>query len=831
METNTKILYLPLDERPCNYDFAPRIAEGARNIEIIRPEKEIMGNKKIPADFGKIRSFLCANASGAKALILSLDALLYGGIVPSRMHNLGTAELEKRLSAVDEIKKINPEIKIYAFALIMRCPSYSSADEEPDYYGECGREIFLTGQVKHKRELNLLSEDEADKLLSEYSKKTGGYLADFEARREKNLTLLIKILEKAGKTIDFLVIPQDDSSPYGYTTRDREKLKKVIKEKNLLSVAAYPGADEVGMTLLSRAACELENKKPKIKCVYATDSAKTLIPLYEDRELEKTLLCQIEAAGCEAADDGDITLFLNYPAHTPVEAGEAPSAGYAERDIQGFINGIQKTVNAGGLAALADGAYCNGGDIRLVKLLSKKISLFSLASYAGWNTSSNTLGTAICQAVFIYLYGKNEAQNRFLAERFYEDIGYCAHTRGYTCKNVLPHTKYNYFDAGERDGEVALAVKKETQNFINENLPEIAGRYEIDKLYMPWARMFETALSVKRKRKRGIWHRPNDTGEEKDLNGVISVLERFKTAGINLVFIESFYHGRAAYRSDLVPYNNKLERAYGGYSDYLSAFLAEAEKRGIEVHAWVEDFYIGVEENFFTRERLEWLLKTKSGGTRQSEGDGFLFLDPANAEACNYLINIYLELLERHPRIKGLNLDYIRYPLSSKDDDTGYTEAALKAFGLNPDENFEKWIDFRADKVTEFVKKVRESVGKKFPEIKFSTAVFPERKLSYETKKQDFSRWLKEGLLDFVTPMAYYDDEEKLKEALTEMIGFCRNVPCLAGLSCTYHNLPVTEVYNQMDLSLGLGAEGVVFFGSKSVLENPAYVTALRDKN
>ena len=75
--------------------------------------------------------------------------LLYGGIIPSRLHHFSLEELTGRLDAVRELKKRNPKLKIFAFALIMRCPSYSSSDEEPDYYEICGREIFLTGQIKH----------------------------------------------------------------------------------------------------------------------------------------------------------------------------------------------------------------------------------------------------------------------------------------------------------------------------------------------------------------------------------------------------------------------------------------------------------------------------------------------------------------------------------------------------------------------------------------------------------------------------------------------------------------------------------------------------------
>ena len=115
------VAYLPLDERPCNYCFAQRIAKGSP-VRFIKPTPDVLGEKKKPADFSKVEKFLSDSAAKAQYLILSLDMLLYGGIVPSRLHNLSEEQLTKRLDVLNKIKCINPSLKIYAFALIMRCP-------------------------------------------------------------------------------------------------------------------------------------------------------------------------------------------------------------------------------------------------------------------------------------------------------------------------------------------------------------------------------------------------------------------------------------------------------------------------------------------------------------------------------------------------------------------------------------------------------------------------------------------------------------------------------------------------------------------------------------
>ncbi|HBM81050.1 MAG TPA: hypothetical protein DD426_09480, partial [Clostridiaceae bacterium] len=76
-----KILYLPLDERPCNYNF-PQILASATEYEMIEPPRDILGNKKLPADTAKIRKWLLESVRDVSGAIISVDMLVYGGIVP-----------------------------------------------------------------------------------------------------------------------------------------------------------------------------------------------------------------------------------------------------------------------------------------------------------------------------------------------------------------------------------------------------------------------------------------------------------------------------------------------------------------------------------------------------------------------------------------------------------------------------------------------------------------------------------------------------------------------------------------------------------------------------
>lgn len=48
-----KVVYVPLDERPCNYSLCGLIAADNEDINLVEPNKEDLGDKKIPADYDK----------------------------------------------------------------------------------------------------------------------------------------------------------------------------------------------------------------------------------------------------------------------------------------------------------------------------------------------------------------------------------------------------------------------------------------------------------------------------------------------------------------------------------------------------------------------------------------------------------------------------------------------------------------------------------------------------------------------------------------------------------------------------------------------------------
>lgn len=500
-----KIMFIPLDERPCNYNFAKYMLEDDSNIELVIPPLDILGMKKTPANYNLLKTFILNNIKDCYGLILSVDMLLYGGIVPSRLHNNNCDELKERLNLIKEIKTNNPSLVIFAFSLIMRCPQYNSGDEEPDYYEECGYNIFKYGEISHKISLGVASDEEKSQLDYHYN-LCKGYFEEYVARRAINSDMNIEIVKfLKDRVIDFLVFPQDDSSLYGLISLDQQKISKEVRKMNLEDeILIYPGADEVGMVLIARMINHINKREPKIYVEYSTPKGSLFVPMFEDREIYKTIAKQLKSAGCILCNnimEADGVFMFNTPTLDLKDANITENCCEVlfgeKRNIKGFVERIKNYIEKGYKVSIADVAMINRGDFELVKELCDNDIFFKLAGYAGWNTSSNTLGTALAHLVINIHYGFTATLEKHLALRVYEDVGYMYYARGFVIDNYLPSLNLNYFDSGSIRGDVSKKVEEEISKFIKENYPSIYNKYGIFDCYMPWCRMFEVALIIK----------------------------------------------------------------------------------------------------------------------------------------------------------------------------------------------------------------------------------------------------------------------------------------------------------------------------------------------
>lgn len=499
-----KIAYIPIDERPCNITYVQMIAESSHDVELFVPGPELLGYKKNAANTEGLWNWLKNMAGRVDALILSIDMLVYGGLLPSRLHYLTEKESTVWVERLRSLRRDYPNLGIYASNLIMRTPKYSSSDEEPDYYEHWGRELFLRSYLLDKEKREKLTEDETKHLSKIDAKLPKEHIEDYETRRVFNSNMNVHMLDlvKEG-VLTFLSIPQDDSSEYGYTAIDQSAVVTKREQLRLYKkVHMYPGADEVGATLLARVYNDLKGQKPKIFPIWSSTLGPQLVPMYEDRPFAESLKAHVLAAGCQLVDsatDADLVLAYNTPGRVMQESWEqnVKDITYTSfRNMLTFVDQIKDYIDSGKNVIVADSAYANGGDRELITLLDEEGILDKLVSYKGWNTNCNTLGTTICQGV-LGTDGKQPQIQENLIYHLFDDYFYQSEIRMEMNADFLPKYDLNYFDLKDETVRVNEERNNRLLTKFNEQILHSFKKFKINNLktFAPWNRMFECGLS------------------------------------------------------------------------------------------------------------------------------------------------------------------------------------------------------------------------------------------------------------------------------------------------------------------------------------------------
>lgn len=510
-----KVVYLPLDERPCNLKYPQQLA-AATDVDLFVPSTRILGYKKGPANTEEIRKWLLKETKNASYLIISLDMLVYGGILPSRLHHLSIEECQERLHFLKKLKIQNPQLTVYAFNLIMRVPNYNSSDEEPEYYEVYGERISYLGKLLDKESRVELTENDMGDLERLKSEIPMEVINDFISRRKINESTNKSAIDLVDKGyIDSLIIPLDDNAEYGFSSKEQRELLFKVEQKKLMDrIAIYPGADEIGCTLFTKIFCEIHNYTPSLYVRYSSTKGPFIIPKYEDRSLQESIKSHITAMGGIMADssyEADAVLLTHSPAVGQSGVAEPNqlfperhSSYFSEVNYREFAQVIRYYSNKNVVIGLADVATCNGSDQTLMHILQQQGLLEKVNAYAGWNTSGNTLGTVIAHTIIESYYKKSELEEErtrksreFYFARLVEDWGYQTIVRKDVATNELPRLGGTYFDISNQLHEVQGLIKERLQVFIEENLSNIIeGKLVLHDVYSPWKRMFEVGFDL-----------------------------------------------------------------------------------------------------------------------------------------------------------------------------------------------------------------------------------------------------------------------------------------------------------------------------------------------
>ena len=461
-----KIGFIPIDNRPVCYTLPKLTGEINSKIEICIPDRKLLGDLKKTADINEIFNWL-KSLQNLDYLIISLDTLIWGGLIPSRRSNETLFEIEKRLDKLKTLLK-EKRCKIYAFSSIMRISNNNINEEEKLYWKDWGKKIFEYSYLTDKNGQSPQT-DIPQMILNDYLETR---------RRNFEINKIYLNWQKEG-LFDTLVFSKDDCAEYGFNVQE-------AKELEMMGGFVKTGADEIPLSLLARANTDYkpaftvasglnsisDDKKIKIFPVFTEPEYKNLISNYEDVSVEKSIIGQIELAGCELSENynnADIILIVN---NFKKNQGEIVMKIPTEK-FQSDIEIPQKPF------MIADVRFANGADNNFVEKLFKKIDFQNLINnpyflgYSAWNTSANTVGSLIAGGIAKFSDKNFKIENfkKLQMTRFLDDWGYQANVR-----QMLKSP-----DVTE--------LSKQMKIFENK-----LGISEIQSYNFPWNRLFEVEV-------------------------------------------------------------------------------------------------------------------------------------------------------------------------------------------------------------------------------------------------------------------------------------------------------------------------------------------------
>lgn len=518
-----RLLLIPLDDRPSSVDFPVRIGTIAGAM-VVTPPRERLGRFTQPADVDAVqrwmRTTLALDSRGTPrpadnppvdALIVSIDLLVYGGLVASR--TLESASAEQALARVQILREIRaryPRLPIYASASLMRLAP--TADGRNESYREA---LARWAEIAP----DSMRPAAAEELIRLQARIPETILTAYRAARARNLRVHEALVDLSAEgVLTHLVFTQDDARARGVHIGERQHLTAQVARRGLHDrISIQSGTDEFGMLLVARALTALHGRAPKVAVQYVTPGDSARLMPFEDRPLAETVGAHLRLAGARIADAasaqraGDVALRLVVHTARGMRGDAAPLTGGSER-AAALVRASPSPVI---LADLDPTGSIQGADTILTDLLTTSGGFATLAGYGGWNTAGNAIGTAVAQGVVWWLASRDSrvapragspgqtAQAAFLLDRWLEDDLYKSRIRPAQAASIRARgwDPFRLTDgqAVLVEGEIRAAVRERIR-MMTDLSGVIGARCRLTSpvdVRLPWGRTFEAAFDFR----------------------------------------------------------------------------------------------------------------------------------------------------------------------------------------------------------------------------------------------------------------------------------------------------------------------------------------------
>lgn len=259
------------------------------------------------------------------------------------------------------------------------------------------------------------------------------------------------------------------------------------------------------------------------------------------------------------------------------------------------------------------------------------------------------------------------------------------------------------------------------------------------------------------------------------------ILDDHKKANMTSVLWQVRQSGTAYYNSSFEPWGSYAGGTYPGF-DPLQYAIEEAHKRGLELHAWFNVFASGsLVQGTPAQQHPEWICRDQSNAPMTSN----IALSPGLPAVQNYILNVAMEVVNNYD-IDGLHLDYIRWneyssapnaPAQKEDEVDGmipdeqinfitenpasrYLYDVEHPFSAGVPSGFSSWEEWWRWSVTDFVRRMHDSIQTVKPYVRLSVAALGKYNWSgwngYSVVYQDAALWFNQGYIDQMTAMHYH---------------------------------------------------------------------------
>lgn len=236
---------------------------------------------------------------------------------------------------------------------------------------------------------------------------------------------------------------------------------------------------------------------------------------------------------------------------------------------------------------------------------------------------------------------------------------------------------------------------------------------------------------------------PHSYQAGKQRKELIETLDRLKQAGINTVIVQTRVRATTIYPSAIESWDGCITGKPGhspGY-DPLQFCIDLCHERGMECHAWVVTIPIGKWNSLGCRQLRQKYPKL----VKRIGEDGFM--DPEQTQTGDYLAKICTEIVRNYD-VDGIHLDYIRYPETWPKLRKGESRSRRIANITAIVEKIHRAVKTEKD----WVKLSCSPVGKYDDLCRYRSGGWNAR----TTVCQDAQAWLRDGLMDALFPMMYF---------------------------------------------------------------------------